>query len=120
MNNPIKRLTEQLITFRNERDWQQFHKPKDLAISLTLEAAELLELFQWKTDAEITHMVQHHPEKLRDELADVFNWILVLSHDCNIDILAASTAKIEKNKQKYPIEKAKGKHTKYTEFTRDE
>jgi NTP pyrophosphatase (non-canonical NTP hydrolase) len=117
MSNAIKNLTEQLIKFRNERDWQQFHKPKELAISLSLEASELLELFQWKTDAEIAQMIKHHPEKLRDELADVFNWILVLSHDCNIDILAASAAKIEKNAQKYPIEKAKGRHTKYTEFT---
>jgi NTP pyrophosphatase (non-canonical NTP hydrolase) len=104
MDDTIKHLIKKLIAFRDERDWQQFHKPKDLAISLALEAAELLELFQWKTEAEVGEMIKH-------------NWILVLSHDCNIDILAASAVKIEKNAQKYPVEKARGKHAKYTELT---
>jgi len=116
MDNSLKQLTEKLITFRNEREWKQFHKPKDLAISLSLEAAELLELFQWKNDAEIAQMINNDPEKLRDELADVFNWVLILSHDCNINILEAATAKIGKNAQKYPVEKAKGRHTKYTDL----
>lgn len=112
----IKSLTKKLIDFRKARDWEQFHKPKDLAISLALEAAEVLEHFQWKSDKEIEEHIKSHKDDLAQELADVFNWILILAHDTKIDILAASEKKIKINGKKYPIRKAKGNATKYNKL----
>lgn len=112
----ISKITERLIAFRNERDWKQFHNPKDIAISLSLEASEVLEHFQWKSKEEIEQYVKNSKDEIGEELADVFNWILILSHDIGIDILEASDKKIKKNEAKYPIEKAKGRHTKYNKL----
>ena len=111
--DPIKRLTKDLIDFRNERDWEQFHNPKDLALSLVLEAAEVLEHFQWKNDKELHDYAKTHKDDIGEELADVFNWVLIMCHDLGIDIAKASEKKIEKNKKKYPVHKAKGKTMKY-------
>ena len=112
----IKILTDKILKFRKERDWEQFHTPKDLAISLSLEASEVLEHFQWKTNDEIKEYVKTHKDQIGEELADVFNWVLLLSHDIDIDIIEASNKKIKKNAEKYSVEKAKGKHNKYTEL----
>lgn len=109
-----KAILKKLLEFRKKRDWEQFHTPKDLAISLVLEATEVLEHFQWKSEAEIKQYIKIHKKEIGEELADVFNWILLLSHDLGIDIVKASDAKIRANAKKYPIKKAKGKHTKYT------
>lgn len=112
----IEPIVKKLMEFRRKRNWEQFNTPKDLAISLALEAAEVLEHFQWKTDKEVEAYVKAHKEKIGEELADVFNWILVLAHDLNIDILKAAKRKIRINERKYPVKKAKGKTTKYTEL----
>jgi NTP pyrophosphatase (non-canonical NTP hydrolase) len=112
----IENATKKIIAFRDERDWKQFHNPKDLAISLSLEAGEVLEHFQWKSKEEIEKYVKTNKEEIADELADVFNYILILCHDLNIDIFEASENKIKKNEVKYPIEKAKGRHTKYNKL----
>lgn len=112
----IKRLTQKILDFRNERDWGQFHKPKDVALSLMLEAAEVLELFQWKSDEEVKKFAAEHKEAFRDELADVLYWVLLLAHDLDIDIVDAMEQKIKKNALKYPVEKARGKSTKYTDL----
>jgi len=112
----IQELIEKIKKFRDERDWKQFHKPKDLAISLSLEAAEVLEHFQWKSEEEIKEYVQTHKEHIGEEIADVLYWVLLMSHDLEIDIVNALHRKMEKNEKKYPIEKAKGKHTKYNEL----
>ena len=112
----IKDLTERILAFRNARDWKQFHNPKDVALSLVLEAAEVMEHFQWKNKEEIEKYAKSHKEEISEELADVFNWVLLLSHDLGIDITAAAKKKIKKNEKKYPIEKAKGRHNKYTEL----
>ncbi|MDP3779400.1 MAG: nucleotide pyrophosphohydrolase [bacterium] len=114
--DPIKRLTKDLIDFRNERDWGQFHNPKDVALSLVLEAAEVLEHFQWKNDKELHDYAKTHKDDIGEELADVFNWILILSHDLGISITDASKKKLIKNKEKYPVDKAKGKTTKYNKL----
>ncbi|MEK7635359.1 MAG: nucleotide pyrophosphohydrolase [Patescibacteria group bacterium] len=114
--DPIKKITKSLIDFRNARDWKQFHNPKDLALSLTLEAAEVLEHFQWKSKEEIEKYVKSNKDDIGEELADVFNWVLIMSHDIGIDIVKASNKKIEGNKKKYPVAKAKGKHTKYNKL----
>src|SRR3989338_4780702 len=98
----LEELTKKLIAFRKVREWEQFHKPKDLAVSLSLEAAEVLEHFQWKSEKEIEKYVKTHKDEIGEELADVFNWVLLLSHDLGIDIISASAKKIEtRNTQNY-------------------
>jgi NTP pyrophosphatase (non-canonical NTP hydrolase) len=112
----LEEVQKKIIAFRDERDWKQFHKPKDMAISLAIEAAEVLEHFQWKNEAEIAEYLKTNKEDIADELADVLWWVLLMSHDLGIDILEASEKKIEKTALKYPVEKSKGRHTKYTEL----
>lgn len=112
----LEDLQKKIIAFRDARDWKQFHNAKDSAISLSLEAAEVLEHFQWKNEAEIAEYLKTNKEEIGDELADVLWWVLLMSHDLGIDILEASEKKIEKTALKYPVEKAKGRHTKYTEL----
>ena len=98
----IKKLTEEIVAFRNARDWKQFHNPKDCAISLLLEAGEVLEHFQWKNPEEMTRKVKEQKEDIGEELADVLYWVLLLSHDLDIDITDASRKKLARNEQKYP------------------
>jgi len=112
----IKNLTDKLLEFRKERDWEQFHNPKDMALSLTLEAAEVLEHFQWKNGDVLEKYVIDHKENLGEELADVLGWILLMSHDLGIDINDAMEKKIIQNSIKYPVEKAKGKADKYNQL----
>ncbi|MFA6301226.1 MAG: nucleotide pyrophosphohydrolase [Candidatus Paceibacterota bacterium] len=112
----IDDLIKRIMVFRDERDWKQFHNPKDLAISLSLEAAEVLEHFQWKSKEEVEEYIKTHKEHIGEELADVFYWILLMSHDLKIDIIDALDKKIKKNAEKYPVKKAKGKHTKYNKL----
>ncbi len=115
--NEINNLTNQILKFRNERDWAQFHNPKDVALSLVLEASEVMEHFQWKSPEEIEEYVKTKKEAIGEELADVFYWVLLLSHDLNIDIAKTLEQKMKKNAEKYPVEKAKGSHKKYTEYS---
>jgi NTP pyrophosphatase (non-canonical NTP hydrolase) len=112
----IKKITKKIIAFRDARDWRQFHNPKDLSISLVLEAGEVMEHFQWKNPKEIEDYVKSDKEHIADELADVLYWVLLMSHDLKIDLLKAVEKKLKKNEEKYPIEKAKGKHTKYNKL----
>ncbi len=112
----IKKLQDLVVAFRDERDWKQFHNPKDLAVSLSLEAAEVLEHFQWKNAVEMKAHVESHRAELGEELSDVLFWVLLMANDLEIDITDAFVKKLQKNGQKYPVEKAKGKHTKYTEL----
>ena len=109
----ISPLIKKIISFRDARDWKQFHNPKDVAISLALESAELLEHFQWKNPQEVAEHVKRHKAAIGDELADVLYWVLLLGHDLDIDVLKALAAKLRKNARKYPVAKAKGRHTKY-------
>lgn len=112
----IKSLTKRIIDFRDARDWKQFHNPKDVALSLVLEAGEVMEHFQWKNDKEIKEHLKKEKGEVAEELADVLYWVLLLSHDLDIDILKALKIKLEKNEKKYPVEKAKGNAKKYTEL----
>ncbi|MDC9725868.1 MAG: nucleotide pyrophosphohydrolase [Gammaproteobacteria bacterium] len=110
-------LVDRLIKFRSDRDWEQFHSPKELAISLSIEASELLEWFQWKNDDEIQLKLNSDKRAaLEDEVADVVAYLTYLCHDVGIDINKAVEAKINKNAQKYPIEKVKGRSEKYNEY----
>lgn len=112
----IKELTEKILKFREERDWEQFHNPKDVALSLVLEAGEVMEHFQWKNKEEIESYVQTSRKEIGEELADVLYWVLLLSSDLGIDIKETLEKKIEKNAAKYPIDKARGRHIKYTQL----
>lgn len=114
--NEIQKLTKGIIDFRDARDWKQFHNPKDVALSLVLEATEVMEHFQWKNPEEIEAYVKIHKHEIAEELADVLNWVLLMSHDLDIDIVDAAEKKVMANNAKYPVEKAKGKHTKYTKL----
>ena len=112
----IKELTDRIISFRDAREWKQFHNPKDVALSLVLEAGEVMEHFQWKNKEEIEKYIVEAKEDIGDELADVLYWVLLMSHDLKIDVLDALENKLKKNEAKYPVEKAKGKHTKYNKL----
>lgn len=112
----IEDLQKKIRQFVDERDWDQFHNPKDLSISLALEAAEVMEHFQWKSDPEMKKHSQDHKVEVGEELADVFYWILLLANKLKIDIAEAFEKKMIKNAAKYPVEKSKGNHKKYTEL----
>ena len=114
--NEIKNIIEKIKLFRDERDWMQFHDPKNMSISIILEASELLEHFQWKTKEECEKYIKDHKEEVQDEIADIAAYLFELADNLNIDLLSAMESKIEKNKKKYPVEKAKGKHTKYNKL----
>jgi NTP pyrophosphatase (non-canonical NTP hydrolase) len=106
----INKITEALLSFRNERDWEQFHNPKDLSIALSIEANELLELFLWKKpeDANL--------EKVKEELADVFAYAFLIAEKYNLNVEEIVLDKIKKNGKKYPVDKAKGKSDKYDQL----
>lgn len=112
----IEQLIERIRAFRDERDWKQFHNPKDMAISLNLEAAELLEHFQWKNEEELEAYVREKKHEISEELADVLYWLLLIANDCDIDLAEAFEKKMKRNEEKYPIEKAKGRSAKYTTY----
>ncbi len=116
MTDDFNALLERIITFRDQRDWKQFHNPKDMAISIVLESAELLEHFQWKDSKEVENHLKTNKNDIADELADVLYWVLLISNDLGINISKALSNKMDKNEAKYPIEKTKGKHLKYTEI----
>jgi len=105
-----------LLDFRHTRNWEQFHTPKELAAALTIEAGELLETFQWKTDEEVASLLNSSSrERVVDELADVAIVLSYLFHDLKVDIDAAVLSKLQKNEVKYPIEKSYGNAKKYDE-----
>ena len=112
----LQTLTAALLEFRDARDWQQFHSLRNLIVSLNLEAAELLELTQWKTDAEIAALPGEPAaaEALRDECADILLYLLLIAEAAGIDLLAAARGKLVKNGEKYPVAKAYGSRAKYT------
>jgi len=112
----IKKLTEKIKKFRDERDWMQFHNHKDMAISLVLEAVEVLEHFQWKSSEEIEEYVKTNKEEIGEELADVAIYLFELADNVGVDLIEAAEKKLEKNAKKYPTEKAKGKHIKYNKL----
>lgn len=103
----------QILKFRDDRDWKRFHNPKDLAISISLEAAELLEAFQWSAEDVVC---KDKKEKIKEELADVLNYCVLMADACELDIDEIILEKIKRNNEKYPVEKARGSAMKYTEL----
>jgi NTP pyrophosphatase (non-canonical NTP hydrolase) len=114
--NEIKELTEKIKRFRDGRDWLQFHNHKDMALSLVLEAAEVMEHFQWKSAEEVIKHGKSFKNEISEELADVAIYLFELADNLGIDLSNAIKKKLIKNSQKYPIEKARGRHTKYTKL----
>ena len=112
----LKQLQDAVLKFRNEREWGQFHNPKDLAVSLSIEAAELLELMQWKNGPELVKHLTHKKEDVGDELSDILHAVLLMAADLDIDLADAFVKKMGKNEKKYPVEKARGQAKKYTEL----
>lgn len=109
-------LRQKLREFAAERDWAQFHSPKNLAIAVSVEAGELLEHFQWLTPEESERLSDSQLAKVRLELADVFLYLISLSDKLGVDLLAAAFEKLELNAKKYPVELSKGSAKKYTEL----
>jgi NTP pyrophosphatase (non-canonical NTP hydrolase) len=109
----LKDLTERIVAFRDERDWKQFHSPRNLAASISIEAAELLELFQWSSDESLAGDVAARRTDLEREIADVLIYCLLLAHDTGVDPAAAIRAKLAENNAKYPTDKAHGSRSKY-------
>ena len=111
-----EQILKRILEFSEVRNWKQFHNPKDISLSLVLEATEVLEHFQWKNRRELEEYLEVHKEDVAEELADVLYWVLYLSHNLGIDVFKALDKKMDKNEVKYPVEKAKGNHLKYSEL----
>lgn len=112
----LKHLRNRINQFVNERDWAQFHTPKNLAMAMIVEAAELVEQFQWDTPAESQQLPAEKREAVSHELADTFVYLLRIAEVLDIDLIAAANQKIDLNALKYPVDKAKGSNAKYTEY----
>ena len=114
----LDELTERLLAFRDARDWRQFHSLKDLILSLNLEAGELLELTQWKSEKAFEQAAEGEPtrQRLAEECADVLLYLLLIAERIGLDLQAAAADKIAANDIKYPVAKARGTAAKYTEF----
>lgn len=108
--NDIEHIVQKLIEFRNERNWEQFHNSKDLALAINVEAGELLELFLWKNEDDA------NKEKVKEELADVFAFAFLMANKYGFDVKQIVLDKIKLNAEKYPIDKAKGTAKKYDEL----
>lgn len=115
MNDSIKELTDEIVAFRDARDWKKFHNSKDMAISISLEAAELLEVFQWSGE-DVEADTENKVSKIKEELADVLIYSLLMGHDLGFDISEIVKQKIDTNNRKYPVDKAYGKSDKYTAY----
>lgn len=118
MGNDLNKLKNIIKVFCEERDWDQFHNPKDLAIGLSTESNELLDLFRFKTDEQLKEMLTNKQSRtaVSEELADIFFFLLRFSQMYNFDLIKGLEEKMEKNNAKYPVDKVKGKNLKYNEY----
>jgi NTP pyrophosphatase (non-canonical NTP hydrolase) len=114
--NDLASVQRKIISFRNERDWAQFHDPKNLAEALSIEAGELLENFLWKTTEQSRNLSAEELKNVKEELADIFIFLTYLSEEYKIDLFREVEKKIALNEVKYPVDKAKGSAKKYTEL----
>lgn len=116
MSDSVKELSERLRKVVEDRDWKQFHNPTQLAMDISVEAGELLELFQWKLEKDLPKLMVDKREKIEEELADVFLSCIKFATVNNIDLISAAWKKVEEMERKYPVEKAKGSNRKYNEL----
>ena len=115
-DNSLQALMSEVLKFRDAREWKQFHTFKDLAVTLCLEAAEVLEHSQWKSEAELVRYLKTHRDRVGDELADVLHVTLLLAEHCGIDLGEAFARKMHQNRRKDPVRKARGSAKKYNEL----
>lgn len=115
-SDPLLALRDALRRFAAERDWDQFHSPKNLAVALSVEAAELLEHFQWLTDEQSAALSPETRAGVSEELADVLLYLIRLADRLDLDLIACATEKLRRNAEKYPVEKARGNAKKYTQL----
>lgn len=118
MNKNFQSILKKIKSFRDDRDWKQFHNPKDMAEAIVIEAAELLELFRWQSNKQSEEFLKNkkNREEFSDELADIAWFVLELADTYDIDLEKAISKKLSKNAKKYPVEKSKGKSIKYTKL----
>lgn len=114
--NKVKEINKKIKKFRDERDWIQFHDHKNMAVSIVLEASELLEHFQWKTKKEVEQYIKTNKDEIQDEIADVAIYLFELADNLGIDLIKAMEQKLKKNSKKYPIAKARGSNLKYNKL----
>lgn len=112
----INEIIEKIKKFRDDRDWMQFHDPKNMAVSIIIEASELLEHFQWKSKEEVEKYVHENKTEVKEEIADIALYLFELADNLGVDLLEAMEQKLVKNDKKYPAAKARGKHTKYNKL----
>lgn len=118
-DSDIQKLIHKLVEFRDARDWKQFHNPKDLAAALSIEAAELQELFLWKSAVDLDLNLPEKKERIEEEIADIASFLLLLCNEVGVDLAKAIDRKIEKNASKYPAEKVRGSSKKYNEYSEE-
>ncbi len=116
MSSDLEGILNKIKKFRDERDWMQFHDPKNMAISIILEAPELLEHFQWKTKAEVEEHIEKNRVRVEEEIADIALYLFELADNLDINLLKVMEKKIKENARKYPVDKAKGNAKKYREL----
>lgn len=116
VDNKLSNIQESLREFAIERDWEKFHDPKNLVMALSGEVGELTEIFQWISSEESKHLTDKQLKQVKEEIADVFLYLLRLADVTNVDLVEAAKAKIEINRNKYPVSKSYGHSKKYTEF----
>jgi NTP pyrophosphatase (non-canonical NTP hydrolase) len=113
--NDLSKLSGEILTFIKERDWEQFHSPKNLAIALSVEASELLEIFTWQKSSDVG-LVEEKLDHIKDEVGDILIYLIDFCEQLQLDPIECASQKMKKNREKYPINKAKGNSTKYTEL----
>ena len=112
----VERLTQTIREFVDERDWEQFHSPKNLAMAISVEAAELVEIFQWMTEHQSQNLDQMKKQAVEEEIADVMIYLIRLSDRLDIDLVGAVERKLVVNRKKYPVELVRGRSQKYSEY----
>jgi dCTP diphosphatase len=112
----IESIQKRIRAFRDERDWMQFHNPKNMAAAISIEAAELLEIFLWKSPAESVEVAEKNKEHVKEEIADIAAYLFELADNLSIDLIAAMEEKLAKNAVKYPAAQVHGSSKKYTEY----
>lgn len=116
MAEDIKRITEELRQFAKDRDWDQFHSPKNLSMALSVEAGELVEKFQWLTEQQSFELSDKKKKEVEEEIGDILIYLVRIADQLDVELIKVADEKLKQNAEKYPIEKAKGKADKYTEF----
>ncbi|MFA5634042.1 MAG: nucleotide pyrophosphohydrolase [Candidatus Dojkabacteria bacterium] len=116
MKTDFETLKKKILKFRDDRDWKQFHNPKNLALSISIEASELMELYQWLNMQESREFSETNKKEIESEVADILNYLILFANDLDIDLLEVTDRKLRVNKKKYPVKKAKGNSTKYNRY----